>query len=209
MNVIELKKKYERVFRVAIENKALTYRPFNAQEMILLLRPGNEDKYKDEITREAVFEKEAYDALEWASKEILYNKILEISVYNDKNKLVKKKLEIKEELENNPYLVLIKQIMRVLPTIKLSELLECNIDQLLFYIVLCEEFTGKGIIDTNPLSNNPVPTTSTQRRPNMKQEDLVNTGMDASSNDLMAKLSKHGATPKQFERKIKKDFAQE
>lgn len=215
MNIIELKKKYEKIFRVKLEGHPITYRPFNAHEMILILRSDDEDKYKEAICREAVFEKEIFDTLDWASIEMLYKKIGEVSGFGSQENIIKRKLELKEELENNPYLVMIKQIIATLPTIDINDLLKCNADQLLFYTVLCEELSGKKLIETDPLKvdNNRGPI-GTQKKASLSQGDLNDIGMDASSGDLMQKLNKHGAEVKQFTPKPKviqkeKDFAEE
>jgi len=176
--------------------------------MILLMKQGNEDKYKYDVSREAVINKEDYDQLKnWASKELIYNNILKVSGFGSKDEVIKKKLKIKEELEENPYLVMIKQIVQCIPTIDINELFNCNADQLLFYIVFCEEMIGQTLVETNPLKTNVFPKQhlETKKKAEFSQEDLVDVGMNASSNDLMSKLNKHGSSVKQFVPKQKKD----
>lgn len=195
MNIIKNKKKYEKIYKVKVQNYTFYYRPFNVKELIII--SSSNEKYNDELTKEALLTHvEDFDNLDWPSKELIYKNILRISCFESDEELIKTKLKIKEEFENNAYLKIIKFIVTILPTININMLLDCNKEQLLFYMVLCESIKGKNLFETNPLKNNiPLQTQKKAIRSKQEQEEL---SMQVSSNDLLTKLKNHGVEPKQF-----------
>lgn len=202
MNIIELKKKYEKVFKINLEDIDIYYRPFTAHELILIMKPGNENKHKYDIAREAVINKDDFDKLtNWASKESLYSYILNISNLGEEQEIIDKKLLIKNDLTSNPFWVMIKQIVSTLPFIPIKDLLESTADQLLFYTVLCEEIRGVQLINTKPQNQGPVPVTKTQKKSMLTPEQLTETGMVSSEQSLKEQLLKHGAKVKEFVKK--------
>ena len=213
MNIIQLKEKYNKIFSIKIKDQLIYYRSFTAKEMILLMKNDNENKYKYEMAREAVINKDVFDSLsdiEWPIKEMIYDSILKISNLGSKEEIHDKKLLIKNNLDTNPFLIMIKHIIKILPSVSFETLLECNSDQLLFYIVLCEQLSGKDIIsDEKSEINNPIPSTRTKKKPELNQEDLINNSMATSEDTLKNALGKHGVKVKDFIPKEQRDPFQE
>ena len=217
MNIIEIKKKYNSAYKLNIEGMDIYYRPFNASE-ISLINDTNNDKYKYDISRSAVINKSDYDIIErWQSKEVLYNSIMKSSVIDKDDDIIAKKLEMKERFDNNIFFVLIKNILSVLPTIDINELLSCNIDQLIFYVVLCEEISGKEIINTDPLNKNrknnrrvrPAIPPEPHKKMQYKQADMIDEAMIDSTNALAEHLKKHGVSPVIYNGSDKRDQFEE
>lgn len=197
MNIAKLKKQYDKIFKITVENIDIYYKPFTAKEMIFLMKSGNEEKYKYDIIEEAVINKDDLNKLKnWASKELIYKNILNISNLGTDEEIINKKLLIKNDLEKNPFLIMIKRIIQILPIVKFNDLLDCTADQLLFYIVLCESFIGKDIISTTPEIPTIIP--STKKKTTLNTEDLINLSTDSSIVNLKETLSKHGAKVKEF-----------
>jgi len=212
-NIIELKKKYNKVYKLKIDIYSIVYRAFNAQEIILLMSTENEEKYKYEVTREAIINKDEYDKIgeKWPIKEQIYKQIISVSNIGSDEEIIRKKNEIKKDLTDNPIYIMIKAIISLLPNMKMEDLLQCNSDQLLFYVVLGEELTGKTVIQSKGKPNRDIPiaSTITKKKSEFTQDQLIDFGMESASNDLVEKLKKHGAEVKPFVAKSKKDMFEE
>ena len=80
-----------------------------------------------------------------------------------------------------------------------------------FYEISNEEIIGKNIIETDPLKidNIPQPIMRTQKKASIPQGELIDTAMNKSSDDLMAKLKNRGVDVKPFVKKPKKDNFEE
>jgi hypothetical protein len=191
MNLIDLKKKYDKIYKIIIDKIEFYYRSFNAHEMIILMKPGGEEKYKYDITREAIINKEVFDSIKenWAVKEQLYNCILSKSNLGTENEIIDKKLLIKNEFNTNPFYIMISRILSAFPTIPLHELLNYNADQLLFYIVLIEEVEKMSRPQNVPQSTIPnIPVA--RKKMEFSQQDLNNIAMETSNEKLRIELEK-------------------